>query len=238
MFEDSTFESNGTIRTHSRGWMIAAFTCNGSILLGLVLIPLIYPEALTRQALPFLMSAPTPPAAQEPQAQHSTHPAQGRTISVADPFRPPTIILTNIPTGDPPGQTSTEQISLAGPGDGIPGGIGNPAPGPHVVAAAPSVPNHPVRLSGLVVEGMLIRKTVPRYPSIAIATRTEGTVVLQATISKSGTIENLRVVSGSPMLRQAAIDAVQSWLYKPYLLSGEPVEVDTTVNVVFSLERN
>jgi protein TonB len=166
------------------------------------------------------------------------HAAPSGSSTAVDPLRPPTIILTRIPTDDPPGQTSTEQISLAWPGDGIPGGIGNPAPGPHVVVATPSVPNHPVRLSGLVVEGLLIRKTVPRYPAIAIATRTEGTVILQATISKAGTIENLRVVSGSPMLRQAAIEAVQSWLYKPYLLSGEPVEVDTTVNVVFSLERN
>jgi protein TonB len=106
------------------------------------------------------------------------------------------------------------------------------------VIATPTVPNHPVRLSGLIVEGLLIRKTVPRYPPIAIASRTEGTVVLQATISKTGTIENLRVLSGSPMLQRAAIEAVQTWLYKPYLLGGEPVEVDTTVNVVFSLQRN
>jgi protein TonB len=238
MFEDSTFESNGTISTGSRGWMIAAFACNGSILLGLVLIPLIYPEALTRQALPFLMSAPAPPTAQEQPKPIPAHPAPSGSSSAVDPFRPPTIILSHIPIDDPPGQMSNEPISLGGPDPGVPGGIGKPTAGPHVVAAIPSVPNHPVRVSGLVVEGLLIRKTVPRYPPIAIATRTEGTVTLQATISKAGTIENLRVVSGSPMLRQEAIDAVQTWLYKPYLLSGEPVEVDTTVNVVFSLERN
>jgi protein TonB len=62
-------------------------------------------------------------------------------------------------------------------------------------------------------------------------------VVLQANISRNGTIENLRVVSGSPMLQQAAIDAVKTWLYRPYLLSGEPVEVETTVNVVFTLQQ-
>jgi len=60
-------------------------------------------------------------------------------------------------------------------------------------------------------------------------------VVLQATISKSGGIENLRVVSGPPMLQQAALDAVRAWRYKPYLLNGDPVEVETTVNVVFNL---
>jgi protein TonB len=61
------------------------------------------------------------------------------------------------------------------------------------------------------------------------------TVVLQATISKTGSIENLRVMSGPAMLTQSALDAVRSWRYRPYLLNGEPVEVETTVNVVFSL---
>jgi protein TonB len=89
----------------------------------------------------------------------------------------------------------------------------------------------------MVVEGLLIRKTIPVYPPIAKASRTQGTVVLQANISRNGTIENLRVVSGSPMLQQAAIDAVKTWLYRPYLLSGEPVEVETTVNVVFTLQQ-
>jgi periplasmic protein TonB len=76
---------------------------------------------------------------------------------------------------------------------------------------------------------------VPQYPAIAKAARIQGTVVLQATISKAGGIENLRVVSGPPMLQQAAMDAVRSWRYKPYLLNGDPVEVETTVNVVFNL---
>jgi len=87
----------------------------------------------------------------------------------------------------------------------------------------------------MVVEGLLIHKTLPIYPPIALASRTEGTVVLQATISRSGTISNLHVISGAVMLQQAAINAVQQWRYRPYLLSGEPVEVETTVNVVFKL---
>jgi protein TonB len=88
----------------------------------------------------------------------------------------------------------------------------------------------------MIVEGMVIQKTLPVYPIIAKETGTQGTVVLQATISRSGTIENLRVVSGPPMLQRAAIDAVKEWRYRPYLLSGEPVEVETTVNVVFKLQ--
>jgi len=82
---------------------------------------------------------------------------------------------------------------------------------------------------------MLLQKTVPVYPPIAKAARVSGTVVLQATISKTGTIENLRVISGPAMLQQAAMDAVKSWRYRPYLLNGDPVEVETTVNVVFTL---
>jgi protein TonB len=67
--------------------------------------------------------------------------------------------------------------------------------------------------------------------------RVEGTVELAATISKTGTIANLRVVSGPPALQQAAFDAVSNWRYRPYLLNGQPVDVETTVNVVFSLQR-
>jgi len=83
--------------------------------------------------------------------------------------------------------------------------------------------------------GMLLQKTQPVYPPIAKAARVSGTVVLQATISKTGTIENLRIINGPAMLQQAAMDAVKSWRYRPYLLNNEPVEVETTVNVIFTL---
>jgi protein TonB len=92
-----------------------------------------------------------------------------------------------------------------------------------------------VAISGGVATGMLLQKTIPIYPPIAKAARVQGTVVLQATISKTGTIENLRVISGNAMLQSSAMDAVRSWRYRPYLLNGEPVEVETTVNVVFTL---
>jgi protein TonB len=82
---------------------------------------------------------------------------------------------------------------------------------------------------------MLLSKSAPAYPPIAKAARVSGTVVLQATISKSGAIENLHVISGPAMLQQAALDAVKTWRYRPYLLNNEPVEVETTVNVIFSL---
>jgi protein TonB len=103
--------------------------------------------------------------------------------------------------------------------------------GPKVQAAAPKK----VNISAGVAVGMLIQKTIPTYPPIAKAARVQGTVVLQATISKQGTIENLKVVSGPAMLQQAAMDAVRQWRYRPYLLNNDPVEVETTVNVIFTL---
>src|SRR6202007_2848974 len=92
-----------------------------------------------------------------------------------------------------------------------------------------------LNVSSGVMAGNLLTKTFPQYPAIPKTAHIQGTVVLQATISKSGLIQDLRVISGHPMLQQAAMDAVRSWRYKPYLLNGEPVEVETTINVVFSL---
>ena len=109
-------------------------------------------------------------------------------------------------------------------------GLGSGRP---VVQAAPRAAR-PTVSSG-VMAGYLMDKTPPLYPAIAREARIQGTVVLQATIGKAGEIENLRAVSGPPMLRQAALDAVRSWRYKPFLLNNNPVEVETTINVVFSL---
>jgi protein TonB len=104
--------------------------------------------------------------------------------------------------------------------------------------SGPKVKAAPVKkliISSGVMQGMLLQKTTPVYPPIAKAARVSGTVVLQATISKTGAIENLHVVSGPAMLQQSALDAVKSWRYRPYLLDGVPVEVETTVNVIFTL---
>ncbi|MGA3161704.1 MAG: TonB family protein [Terracidiphilus sp.] len=103
--------------------------------------------------------------------------------------------------------------------------------GPRVKIAAPSK----ISISAGVAGGLLLQKTSPVYPQIAREARVSGTVVIQATISKTGALENLRVVSGPTMLRQSALDAVKTWRYKPYLLDGQPVDVETTVSVNFSL---
>jgi protein TonB len=106
-------------------------------------------------------------------------------------------------------------------------------PAPKVTAAAPS--NKVISVAASVMAGRAVSQARPQYPAFARTARVDGTVVLHATISKAGTIENVSVISGPPMLRQAAIDAVKMWRYKPYLLDNEPVEVETTVNVIFVL---
>jgi periplasmic protein TonB len=118
-----------------------------------------------------------------------------------------------------------------GSNGGVMGSIFGNGPAPQVKAAPPKK----VNISAGVAVGMLVQKTMPVYPPIAKAARVSGTVVLEATISKTGTIENLKVMSGPAMLQQAAIDAVRSWRYRPDLLNNDPVEVETTVNVIFTL---
>jgi len=86
-----------------------------------------------------------------------------------------------------------------------------------------------------VMAGMLLQKTDPVYPPVAQAARIQGTVVLQAAISKTGSVEDLHVVTGQALLQEAALSAVRTWRYRPYLVNGEPVKVQTTINVIFSL---
>jgi protein TonB len=238
MFEDSTFESAGRIHTRSRGWSLAAFAFNALILAALIVIPLLYPEALPRQMMNLLLVAPPPPpAAPNPVQQQPTQTFHGQhEFNGIDLTAPP-----RIPIGIKRFQ-GVEQEPAGGPisldsGTGVIGAnpFGNSTYKPPVVVR--EQPRGPVTISRGVAEGMLIQRILPHYPPIAVASRTQGTVVLQATISKDGAIENLHVVSGSPMLQQAALDAVSQWRYRPYLLSGLPVEVETTINVVFSLNQ-
>jgi protein TonB len=238
MFEDSTFESMGRIHTRSRLWMIFTFVINGSVLLALILIPLVFPDALPRHVLPALVVAPATPAPEHLPPAHDA----AKSIHNASEIPDGHIIA---PTGIPPRiRIFTEREEpLRSPlltmdqGPSIPGGGENPFGNRRPVIVAHSKSKGPVRVSSGVMSGLLIRKTIPSYPSIAKAMGIQGTVVLQATISKSGTIENLRVVSGPAVLQQAAVDAVRSWRYSPYLLSQEPVAVETSINVIFTVAR-
>lgn len=105
---------------------------------------------------------------------------------------------------------------------------------PVMPATPPPTIRHEFRTSRM-LEGSLIRKVEPKYPPLAIAARIQGSVVLAAVISKAGTIENLKLVSGHPMLVAAAIDAVRQWQYRPYLLNGEVIEVETQITVNFTM---
>lgn len=94
-----------------------------------------------------------------------------------------------------------------------------------------------INISAGVAQGNLARKVSPEYPIDAKLSGISGTVVLQALIGKDGHIADLRVVSGPPALQGAALDAVKQWEYRPYVLNGQPIEVNTTVNVLFTLGR-
>ena len=102
------------------------------------------------------------------------------------------------------------------------------------IQAKPGEPGKFVIQPG-VAEGLLLTRPAPPYPAIAKAGRVQGTVVLRGTIGKDGLVKDLDVVDGPPLLRQVALDAVKTWTYRPFLVAGKPVEVETTVNVVFRL---
>jgi TonB family protein len=104
------------------------------------------------------------------------------------------------------------------------------APPPAVLAA----PGGPVRVSAAVVAGMALSKPDPVYPAEAKAAHVQGAVILHAIISKQGAIEKLEVISGNGMLVNSARDAVSQWTYKPYLLNGQPVEVETSITVNYT----
>jgi len=125
----------------------------------------------------------------------------------------------------------------AGP-DILPGMNGRPAgpPEPPPDEIKKSVEKKPLKMSEPVVEALLISRIEPRYPPLALQIRLQGTVRLQAIISRDGRIMSLEVLSGHPLLVQAALDAVRQWGYRPTLLNGEPVEVETSITVNFRME--
>jgi periplasmic protein TonB len=92
-----------------------------------------------------------------------------------------------------------------------------------------------LRVSSGVAEGLKTHTVNPKYPREARDKGIQGEVILQATIDTKGNITNLNAVRGDPILADASIEAVKQWRYKPYILNGEPVEVETTIKIVFHL---
>ena len=244
MFEDSLIESGGKLKT-KRGWTsLLSFIIQAGIVGVMVLIPLIFTEALPKaQLMTFLVAPPPPPPPPPPAAAPVKIVHQVQTDIINGQLRTPTKIPKAVKMIQedeaPPPVTATAGVVGGVPG-GVPGGSMGGVLGS--IASAGAVTNLPkiatpqrVRVSSGVQSGLLVRKVQPTYPPLARQARIQGTVVLQAQISKTGDIENLQLVSGHPMLAPAAIEAVKQWKYKPYLLNGEPVEVETTVQVNFSL---
>jgi len=138
---------------------------------------------------------------------------------------PPPVMSASGVVGGVPGGVPGGQMG------GVIGGIISSTP-----VAVPKVATpQRVRVSQGVTQGLLIRKIQPAYPPLARQARIQGSVLLQAEISREGTIVNLRLVSGHPMLAPAALEAVKQWRYRPYILNGEPVEVETQITVNFTL---
>jgi protein TonB len=180
-------------------------------------------------------AAPEPPTTADADAVASPQ-VQSEMMSrqLTAPTRIPQDIKA-VPTNETPppaGFGVAGMESLNGSGSGAMGNVFNGQARPKVKVETPKI----VNVSAGVAVGLLIEKTPPVYPAIAKTARVSGTVVLQAIISKTGTIDDVHVISGPEMLRQAALSAVRNWRYKPYMLNNQPIAVETTVNVIFSLQ--
>jgi len=222
-----------------------SFIINCLVIVLMLAVPLMFTEELPKaQLLTFLMAPPPPPPPPPPPAaavQRVVHQIQTDMLSTGG-LRTPTKIPQKIQMikedEAPPPSMATAGVVGGVPG-GIPGGQMGGVIGGIISSTPVAVPKvatpQRVRVSQGVSAGLLVRRVNPNYPPLARQARIQGQVVLRAVISKDGSIENLTLVSGHPMLAPAAIDAVKQWKYKPYLLNGEPVEVDTEVLVNFTL---
>jgi periplasmic protein TonB len=213
----------------------------------LVLVPLIYTEALPRTTLSGMILAPSPPPA-APVTRGNTTIRPIRRISqrelLTTPVKVPKIIgvmrdepevASEVPG---PGVVGVVPGSLPEGTGELPYGVApiGPPPPTRPIPDTPKPKPSRIRIGGQVEAAKLIRQIKPEYPPLAKMARIQGTVRLEALISTDGTIQKLRVLAGHPFLAQAAIDAVAHWRYQPTLLNGDPVEVVTEIDVNFTLE--
>ena len=243
MFEDSLIESGNKLKTKRLGTTILSFLLQVGLICILILIPLIYTEALPKTMMSMMLVAPPPPpppppppvAAQIVHVKPQVHLMDAGKLVAPKAIPKDIKIIKEEAEPDMGGAMGGVIGGVAGGSmGGVMGGViggagGGPAP-PKPVASR-------IRQGGSVQAALLVNKVQPVYPPLARQTRISGTVRLHAIISKQGSVESLEVLSGHPLLVRAAMDAVQQWKYKPTLLNGEPVEVDTTVDVIFSLNQ-
>ena len=243
MFEDSLIESGNRFKAKRRlSTTILSFMLQVGLIGVLILIPLIYTDALPKtQLMTFLVAPPPPPPPPPPPAAAPVKVVKMVSEVVNGQLRAPTKIpdkVQMIKEEEAPPDLGAGGVPGGVPG-GIPGGSAGGVIGGIISSTPVAVPKvatpQRVRVSTGVATGLLIRKVTPNYPPLAKQARIQGSVVLQAEISKDGTIQNLQLISGHPMLAPAAIEAVKQWRYKPYLLNGEPVAEEPQVVVHFSL---
>jgi len=212
----------------------------------LILIPLIYTEALPKTMMATMLTAPPPPPPPPPppavaQIVHVKPQAHlmdagklvapkviPREVKIIKEDAEPDMASVGMTGGVPGGVAGGSMSGVLG---GVIGGMGGapPPPRPHQTG--------PLRVGGNVIAAKIVNRVQPIYPPLARQTRISGTVRLHAIIGKDGTIQSLEVMNGHPLLQQAALDAVRQWRYQPTLLNGEPVDVDTTIDVIFSLNQ-
>jgi len=241
LFQDTLIASSP--KSHPRNPWAAAGSLAFLLLLlaALTIIPLFHTEALPERKVLTMLIAPPPAAAAR----------GGIRLRVTTPTYSSTSAVIHAPVQRtqeaPPAPAETAVGEAGGVAGGVPGGVPggvlnnvlSSARSVPVLAKAPEpMPNKRIRVSAQVAEANLVHDVTPQYPPEAGRQRIEGTVVLMAAISKDGTVGDVRVESGLPLLAQAAIDAVKQWRYKPYLLNGEPVEVDCHITINFTLARS
>lgn len=241
MFKELPLSGLKPPRTHTRWTFLVSLAAELLVLGVLLLIPLIYVGGLPAgwHEIEILPPVPESAPAQPVEATPVT-----RASSSSSPWIPTFVPPRAIPSpGASPGNVS---LAVTGPGlavPGIPGGPPNggwrslfPEPGPAAPAAAKgNSSSAPIRKGGDVELGLLLRKVQPDYPEYARDAGIQGTVVLDAIITPDGKVESVKYLSGPPILVRAAEDAVRQWLFKPTLLNGQPVSVETIIKVIFTL---
>jgi protein TonB len=229
-------ESSSERKKTNTGWsVILSAIVQVSVLLVLILIPLLYTQALPKAMLATLLVAPPPPPPPPPPPVKEIIKPVARLIQSGKLMQPraiPKDVAVFKEAELPPDVVNnTNQSGVFGgiPGQGIMAGNGP--------VLAPPKPAAPARIKqgGEVTAASIITQTRPAYPALARQARIQGTVVLHAIIDKEGKVAQLEVVSGHPLLVQSAIEAVKQWRYKPTQLNGDPVEVDTTIQVTFTM---
>jgi periplasmic protein TonB len=232
-----------------RGWAVTLGFAGEVLVVACVLaVPLLWPQLLPRAATTTWISAPAPPAAPLKPAPLSpmrpTRPWDAHRAVLYQPgeVRPLRITLDEPP---PPGPAVTGGNAISDSDRGLnlaidsimPMATPKPAPEPPRGVTPNPTPVRPqlIRVGGAVQAARLVHRVDPLYPAMARQMRIAGTVELAGVIGTDGRIRELRVTSGHPFLVQAALEAVRQWVYRPTLLGGEPVEVITTITVVFRL---